>query len=85
MPPRAEKDVPGQGCAKEASSVNWKLILLCVSLSVTILWFIGSAASLKTADRLDSAAGTLFKWLLLAFDIGGVIGLLNLGWGHLMK
>lgn len=65
--------------------MNWKLILLCVSLSVTILWLIGSAASLKTADKLASAVGTVFKWLLLAFVIGGVSGLLNLGWEHLMK
>jgi hypothetical protein len=65
--------------------VNWKLILLCASLSVAVSWLIGSAASLKTADRLDSTAGTLFKWLLLAFVVGGVIGLLNLGWQHLMK
>jgi hypothetical protein len=56
-----------------------------VSLSVTILWLIGSAASLKTADKLASAVGTVFKWLLLAFVIGGVSGLLNLGWEHLMK
>jgi hypothetical protein len=65
--------------------VNWKLILLCVSLSASVLWLIGSAASLKTADKLASAVGTVFKWLLLAFVIGGVTGLLNLGWEHLMK
>lgn len=65
--------------------MNWKLFLLCLSFSMTVLWIIDSMASPKTKEKLHRAAITVFKWLAYIFVIGGVIGLLNLGWEHLMK
>jgi hypothetical protein len=65
--------------------VDWKMFLLCLSLSITVLWIIDSIAPPKTKEKLHGAAITVFKWLVYIFVIGGVIGLLNLGWEHLMK
>jgi len=36
--------------------VNWKLILLGASFSVTVWWIIDSTASPKTAEKLHRAA-----------------------------
>lgn len=65
--------------------MDWKTFLLCLSLSMTVLWIIDSIVPPKTKGKLHGAAINVFKWLVYIFVIGGVIGLLNLGWEHLMK
>ena len=35
--------------------MNWELILLCASFSVTVWWIIDSIASPKTAEKLHRA------------------------------
>jgi hypothetical protein len=65
--------------------VNWKFILLCACFSVAFWQLVENIASPRTAQRIHRAAGIVSKWLLVIFVVGGVIGLLNLGWEHLTK
>jgi hypothetical protein len=66
------------------SSHIWFIIIVAV-FSAALWQFVDSNASPKTAEKLHRMAGIVFKWLVYIFVIGGVIGLLNLGWEHLTK
>jgi hypothetical protein len=65
--------------------VDWKVILLCAGFSVLVWQIVDKVASPKTGQKLHRAAGTAFWWLVGIFVVGGVVGLLHLGWQHLTK
>jgi hypothetical protein len=67
------------------TTVDWKIILLSAVFSVLVWQIVDKTASPKTGQRLHRAAGIVFWWLVGIFVVGGVIGLLDLGWQHLTK
>jgi hypothetical protein len=62
-----------------------KLIVIGAVFGVVVWQIIDGFASPETAQKLRRVAGTLFWWMMAIFVVGGVIGLLSIGWEHLSK
>ena len=68
-----------------AMSGDWTLTLVCVGFSVLVWQIVDQVASPKTAQKIHRVAGTVFWWIVGIFVVGGLVGLLDLGWQHLTK
>jgi hypothetical protein len=62
-----------------------KVALIGAVFGVVVWQIIDGIASPETSQKLHRVATTVFWWVLVIFVVGGVFGLLSLGWEHLRK
>jgi hypothetical protein len=62
-----------------------KIAIIGAVFGVVVWQIIDKTASPETARKLHRVATIAFWWIVGIFVIGGVIGLLALGWEHLGK